>query len=251
MVEQAARNGAGPKAGARVVGFVPNGGWAEYVAVPTNGLAELPEQVTFAQAATLPVAGLTALFALDRGGGLLGRKVLITGASGGVGHLAVQLAKVAGAQTTAVIRQAAHESLVREAGADQVVISEDAAGAAERGPYWLIVDGVGGRVLGNVMGMLERGGLCVNYGLTQGNEVTFDLRKFFPIGGAQFYGFILFYEATQHPASLGLARLAQLIADGRLKPLISVEESWTEIGPVAQRLLDRGFPGKAVLHLGQ
>src|SRR5512144_503773 len=57
-----------PAAGARVVGLLPEGAWAEHVAVPTHALAELPGKVTFAQAATFPVAGLTALHALARGG---------------------------------------------------------------------------------------------------------------------------------------------------------------------------------------
>src|SRR6266849_6565152 len=83
VVEQAAADGSGPKSGARVVGMVNAGAWAELVAVPTAVLAEIPDTVTFAQAATLPVAGLTALYALEKGGFLLNRKVLITGASGG------------------------------------------------------------------------------------------------------------------------------------------------------------------------
>jgi len=65
-VERAASDGSGPKVGARVVGFLPEGAWAERVAVPTHALAELPEKVTFSQAATFPVAGLTALHALAR-----------------------------------------------------------------------------------------------------------------------------------------------------------------------------------------
>jgi NADPH:quinone reductase-like Zn-dependent oxidoreductase len=77
VVEQAATDGSGPKVGARLVGFVPRGAWAERVAVPTNALAELPAAVTFAQASTLPVAGLTALYCLEMGGGLIGKRVLI------------------------------------------------------------------------------------------------------------------------------------------------------------------------------
>ena len=64
---------------------------------PSHAVAALPDKVTDAQAATLPVAGLTALHALRQGGLLLGRKVLVDGATGGVGHLAVQLAATAGA----------------------------------------------------------------------------------------------------------------------------------------------------------
>src|SRR4030095_12295790 len=97
----------GPRAGARVVGFLPEGAWAERVAVPTHALAELPEKVTVSQAATLPVAGLTALHALARGGLLLGRRVLVTGATGGVGDFAVQLARLARAPVAARARRAA------------------------------------------------------------------------------------------------------------------------------------------------
>src|SRR5581483_5100577 len=76
----AAANGEGPSAGQRVVGWLPAGAWAEQAAVPVSFLAPLPDAVTFAQASTFPVAGLTALHALRKGGNLLGRRVLITGA---------------------------------------------------------------------------------------------------------------------------------------------------------------------------
>ena len=79
-VELEAEDGSGPRTGRRVVGLLPSGAWAEVVAVPTHSLAELPDTVSFAQAATLPVAGLTALYGLEQGGGLLGQRVLITGA---------------------------------------------------------------------------------------------------------------------------------------------------------------------------
>src|SRR5207247_11345890 len=85
----------GPRVGARVVGLLPEGAWAERVAVPTHALAALPDKVTFAQAATLPVAGLTALYALAKRGPLLGRRVLVTGATGGGGYFADQLARLA------------------------------------------------------------------------------------------------------------------------------------------------------------
>src|SRR3989441_6666895 len=83
-VERPAADGSGPRAGARVVGFLPEGAWAERVAVPTHALAVLPDKGTFSQAATLPVAGLTALHALAKGGLLLGRIVLGTCATGGL-----------------------------------------------------------------------------------------------------------------------------------------------------------------------
>ena len=71
VVEQAAADRSGPPAGARIVGFLPAGAWAEMVAVPTNALAQLPDKVSFAQAATLPVAGLTALYSLEQRGAII------------------------------------------------------------------------------------------------------------------------------------------------------------------------------------
>ncbi|MDP1849407.1 MAG: hypothetical protein Q8K79_16575, partial [Solirubrobacteraceae bacterium] len=104
VVAEAAADGSGPAQGARVVGIVRNGAWAQRVAVATANLAELPPDVSFAQAATLPVAGVTALRALEICGFVLGKRVLVTGASGGVGRFAVQLAARAGARVTALSR---------------------------------------------------------------------------------------------------------------------------------------------------
>ncbi len=249
-IEQAAADGSGPQQGARVVGFLPTGAWAELVAVPTHAVATLPESVTFAQAATLPVAGLTALYALEQGGSLLGRTVLITGASGGAGNFAIQLARAGGARVIGVVRQAAHAESARAAGAHEVVVSDDGAATAQYGPYNLIIDSVGGKLLGTIMGQVAKGGTIVNFGTSAGSDVTFDLRRFFPVGGVNLYGFILFDEVTRHPAAQGLARLAALIADGRLTPHIDREAPWTEIATVARELLDRRYAGKAVLHVG-
>ena len=115
-VRQPAHDG-GPAAGARVVGLVNPGAWAELVAVKLEHLAELPEGISVEQAATLPVAGLTALRALEVAGFVLEKRVLVTGASGGVGRFAIQLANLAGAHVTGIARRA--EGLT-ELGADEV-----------------------------------------------------------------------------------------------------------------------------------
>jgi NADPH2:quinone reductase len=247
-VERAAANGAGPTAGQRVVGVMPTGGWAEQVAVPAPALAALPDEVSFAQAATLPVAGLTALHALQKGGILLGQNVLITGASGGVGHLAVQLARQAGARVIGLVRQPAHIEAVKAAGAHEVVADETGAAAAAWGPYNLILDGVSGPVLGAALRMLTPGGTCVVYGASADSQVTFDAGAFFLTGHVQLYGLYLFAEPGLQ-ANVSLATLAGLIADGRLHPQIELEAPWTEVGDVAQQLLDRSYAGKAVLHI--
>src|SRR5262245_11811674 len=122
VVAQAAADGSGPRTGARAVAFVRSGAWADSVVVPTNARAALPDTVTFAQAATLPVAGLTALYALTKRGLLLHRRVCITGATGGVGDFAIQLAHLAGAQVIAQVRRPEQAALVKQIGADDVVI---------------------------------------------------------------------------------------------------------------------------------
>jgi NADPH:quinone reductase-like Zn-dependent oxidoreductase len=248
-VERAAANGTGPRAGARVVGLLGAGAWSERVAVQADALAQLPESVSFEAAATLPVAGLTALYALEKGDGLLDRNVLVTGASGGVGLFALGLASLGGARPVALVRREEHVGLVRAAGAAEVVVGEGAAAAREHGPFDLILDSLGGRPLGEALAMISPRGTCVAFGPTTGAESTFDVSRFYLSGGASLYGFILFHEVLGKPASDGLGRLGRLVADGRLEPRISVEESWTEVGAVARRLLERGYAGKAVLRV--
>lgn len=248
-VERAAADGSGPPEGSRVVGLMSSSGaWAELVAVPTVALAEIPENVSFTDAATLPVAGLTALYALERGGNLLGRTVLVTGASGGAGDFALRLGRLSGGRVVALVRRAEHEPIAREAGAHEVAVGEPAE-AARFGPYDLILDSVGGPVLGEALSMLAADGSCVTFGGSASYDVTFDVRDFYLTGGASLHGFILFHEVLSRPASVGLARLTSLVAERRLTPRIEVEASWKEVGEVARRLLDRGFTGKAVLHV--
>jgi NADPH:quinone reductase len=243
-VERAASDGSGPRPGARVVGLLPEAAWAQRVAIPTHALAALPDKVTFSQAATFPVAGLTALYALAKGGLLVDRRVLVTGATGGVGDFAVQLARLAGAHVTAVARRAEHAPALRQLGAHEITVGDEIAPSPK---YDVILDSVGGRTLGTALAALDRGGACVTFGVSAGAEVTFDARTFFVGGRATLYGFYLFQELGLEPASIGLRRLADLVATGQLTPHISVERPWKEIGQVAQDLMDRRFTGKAVL----
>jgi NADPH2:quinone reductase len=249
VAEQAAADHSGPPAGARVVGFVPGGAWSEAVAVPTNALAQLPDNVSFAQAATLPVAGLTALYALEQNGSVLGRRVLVTGASGGVGHLAVELARQAGAFVVAAIRRREREKHARAAGAHEVVIGEEPSAASRFGPFDLIIESVGGASLAAALKMIAPGGMCVLLGVSSGSEVTFDAATFMRTGGARLYGFILFCELPHRPAAQGLARLVAMVAEGRLNPQIELEAPFNQIAEVANKLYARGVGGKAVMIL--
>ncbi len=255
VIEQQAPGGRGPAVGTRVVGLVNTaiapGSWARFVSVGLEHLAPVPEGVTDAQASTLPVAGLTALHALRQGGMLAGKRILITGASGGAGDFALQLARLSGAGSlVAHIRSDAHEANVRAAGATEIALGSILDAARPHGPYDVIIDSVGGDVLGMALGMLAVGGVCVNFGVSAGNAVTFEAREFFSVGRTKLYGLILFEELnTAESGAVGLARLAAMVAQGGLKPRISVEASWREIGRVAHGLIDRAFTGKAVLHV--
>ena len=156
---------------------------------------------------------------------------------------------MSGARVVALVRRPDHEGLAREAGAHEVVVDESGAAAEVYGPYHLVLESVGGEVLNNVLPMLAPEGTCVSFGVSGGTEVTFDARELYLTGGAKLYGFILFHEVIARPASAGLARLVKLVDEGRLRTSIEVEAPWTEVGEVAARLIDRGYTGKAVLHI--
>lgn len=244
VIEQAS-NGTGPKQGSRVVGLLPLGAWAEQVAAPASFLAVIPDNVSFVQASTLPVAGLSALYTLRKGGMLLGRKILITGSTGGVGIWAHQLAAQSGAFTVGVARTKEKALVVREAGANEVLVGDAAISAAHSfGPYHLIVDSVGGDTLAALMPQLEPGGIIVSMGHSSSPYSTLNIRG---LGGRTLYSFFLGEEINRYSPASDLKLLAELLSTGRLTPRIEVETSWENIGEVSEDLLERRFSGKAVL----
>ncbi|WP_059052760.1 zinc-binding dehydrogenase [Paenibacillus senegalimassiliensis] len=252
IVTQPAKTGDGPPAGARVVGLLPLGAWSEQIAAPVSMLAEIPDEVGFAEAATLPVSGLTALNALRKGGLLLGKRVLITGSTGGVGLFAHQLSALSGAFNVGIASTEAKAQLVRAAGADEVLVGASpavGAKASQLGPYDLIIDSVGGEMLAALLPHLAPQGICVAVGFSSSPTATLDMMNLVTRGGRTLYGFFLGEELTRTPAAPDLAMLARLVADKRLTPTIAVQAPWTEVGTVAQRLMDRTFSGKAVLHV--
>ena len=244
-VIQSALDGSGPPVGSRVVGLLPEGGWCERVAVSTAHLSAIPDGCSFAAAAALPVAGLTALRGLGVAGRLLGKRVLVTGGAGGVGRFAVQLGKLGGAEMTAVVGRPERGADLEELGADQVVVGIEAA----VGPFDLILESVGGASLARAMTLIGRGGTVVTLGNSSREDTTFDTRDFFFAGG-RLYGFhLVLHEIVAEPAGPDLGYLARLVAAGKLDPQIAAEASWHEAGPLLQALMDRQINGKAVLHL--
>jgi NADPH:quinone reductase len=243
-VVQAAADGSGPAVGACVVGLKNPGAWVQRAAVDTEFLAELPDGITLEQAASLPVAGLTALLSLDIGGFVLGRRVLVTGASGGVGQFAIQLAKLGGAHVTALARRT--DGLC-ELGADQAV-QELTPGGED---FDVILDGVGGSVLGTCMQRVAPLGTVISFASTLDEPVSYPAREFFVrASGAKLVGFYLFgFLAHSRSTAADLLRLAELVADGRVDPQIDFVRPWDEAGDAIEALIDRRVAGKAVLRV--
>ena len=142
-VIQPAADGSGPPAGTRVVGFVYGGAWAEQRAVPTLNLGTLPDGIDAEQASTLPVAAGTALRALRALGAVLGRRVLITGATGAVGRFAVQLARRAGAYVVVLVSSVAKGDELLRIGADEVVTEVSQLSS----PVYGVIENIGGQTL--------------------------------------------------------------------------------------------------------
>jgi NADPH:quinone reductase len=238
-----AADDSGPGVGERVVGLVPGAGWAEQVAVNTSLLVPIPDALSFPAASTLPVAGLTAHSALTLGEVIDGRRILVTGAAGGVGRFAVQLAAHGGAKVTAVVGSDTRGEGLAELGATEVVV-----GMPTEGSFDLVLESVGGSSLASALALLAPGGTVVSFGNSSGEATTFDVSVFRGGGGATLYGLVLSHELMKTGAAVrDLAYLAGLTATGRLDPQISVTADWTDAGSVMNALMDRQVKGKAVL----
>jgi NADPH2:quinone reductase len=243
VVLRQAADGSGPAAGARVVALTDEFGWAQRVAVPGHRMAALPDNVSFAQAATLPVAGLTALRTLRHGEPLLGKRVLVTGAAGGVGVLAVQLAARSGARVTAVVGRPERAAGLRELGASEVVEGTDKA----QGRFGLILEAAGGASLAQAIKLVEARGTVVVYGNSSNEPTAISFADFRPAPNSRVQSFSYFYSEAEDRFAPDLALLVSLIADGSLRPQIGAERSWRDFAAVAEQLRDRQVAGKAVL----
>lgn len=235
----------GPRVGSRVVGIRQGGTWAERVAVPQGWIAELPDAVSFAQGAALPTAGLAALRIIRLGPAILGRRVLVTGASGGVGRIAIQLAHLGGADVTALVSTAsARAAGLRELGADEVVSDIGQL----RGRFDLILESVGGDTLGRLVTMVDPQGTLVMFGNSSNEPTTFNVRDIYNDAHIRLQGFELFYGGDPFGRDLGY--LVTLVAERKLDPQLAAELPWEEIQEAMERLRNRGVAGKVALTIG-
>jgi NADPH:quinone reductase len=236
-----AADGSGPPAGSRVVTFGWAGAWGELRAVDTDQLAVLPDGLDPGAAAALPVAGVTALRALRRLGAVVGRRVLVTGASGGVGRFAVQLAARAGAHVTAVAGSPERAEGLRQLGADEVVFALDSIAAPVDG----VLENVGGEVLAQTLDHLAPGGAVISIGMASLQPTTIDFERMrMRAGGARIEAFVV-------GSGFGgdLAHLVGLLHAEALDPQIGWRGSWEQVQDAASALLGRQVRGKAVLEV--
>jgi NADPH:quinone reductase-like Zn-dependent oxidoreductase len=205
------------------------GGFAEYVSVPVDVMSAMPANLSFEEAAAVPMAAVTALQGLGRHGELQPtQKVLINGASGGVGTFAVQLAKAYGAEVTAVT-STRNLDLVRSLGADQVIdyTKEDFTRTGRR--YDRILDTVGNRSVPDLRGGLAEGGKAAVTGFTSVAKLL----------GVSLRGGKDIAQVSAHVTAKDLELLSELIAAGKVRPQIDRRYRFAEI-PAAIAYLEQG-----------
>jgi NADPH:quinone reductase-like Zn-dependent oxidoreductase len=240
-IVQAAADGTGPTLGERVVGHPDEGGWAERVAVPVDRLVAVPDTIDLTVAAVLPLAGLTALRLVRVAGSVASRSVLVTGASGGVGHYFVELAAAQGALVTAVSRTAERGKRLRALGATDVVTTVERS----VGPFDIGIDSVGGTTTPAVWHKLTPHGTLIWCGQASRARPRLD---FFDWEGATSGTIRRFhYLEDEVEVATDLETLVRLVDDGRLHPEIGTVQPWRDVANVIADLTERRVRGKAVL----
>ena len=215
--------------GDRVFGELLNGGaFAEYVSAPENVCAKMPRGVDFATMACLPIAGLTALQALTTHGKLKQKEsVLINGASGGVGHFAVQIAKALGGNVTAVC-SSKNVDFVRSLGADQVLAYDRENIHEHNGKYDIVID-TNGNLFFDDFTRMGRRGVLIGF-TTLGLMVSNMLKKSFSK-----FSLVVF---TSEANTDDLKTLASFIENGKISVHIDKTFPYSEI-PKAIEYIER------------
>lgn len=235
-VLRAAADGSGPAAGSRVVGLAEQGAWSEQVAVRASRLAVVPPEIPLDTAAALPMAGLTALRTLRLLGSVAGRRVLITGASGGVGRIQVRLAALSGAEVIAVARSAE-----RLSGATAIV-----ADPADSPLVHAALDSVGGQLLAGVLAKLLPASPIVVFGTSSGQPTPLTIYDF--VGHENVTLHTYFSYAADHSKDReDLDVLLQLTATGVLEPAVAERFALPKAAEAVERMRQGGTGGKIVL----
>lgn len=214
------------------------GAFAEYVSAPIDVLAPKPANLSFEEAAAVPVAGVSALQGIRQLGEIRpGQKLLVNGASGGVGTFAVQIAKSCGAEVTGVT-STRNLDLVRSLGADHV-IDYTTTDFTRGEPYNFIVDTIGNRSVADLRPALVDGGKAAVIGFTTARKLIGLLLR----GGKKIR------LVSAHVTASDLEVLTELIESEKVRPEIDRRYSFSEI-PAALAYLEEGHArGKVVVGL--
>jgi NADPH:quinone reductase-like Zn-dependent oxidoreductase len=250
QVEEVGKSVTQFKPGDEVFGICRSGSLAEYAVTPERAIVIKPANVSFEQAASIPLAGLTALQGLRQGKIQPGQKVLVNGATGGVGTFAVQIAKSFGAEVTAVC-STRNADLVRSIGADQVIdyTKEDFTKSDQR--YDVIFDNVANHSFAERRHVLNPKGICVLVGMggsgTKGSEAIPRIVANFAARGLSSFvdqKFAMYVTKVNKP---DLDMLAGLIEAGKIKPVIEQTYKLNDARE-AFRNLDQGHArGKIII----
>ena len=229
---------------------VRGGAYAQYVSAKM-AVATKPANLSFEEAAAVPVAGLTALEAVrDHGRLQPGQRVLVNGASGGVGSFAVQIAKALGAGNVTAVCSTRNVERARALGADTVIdySREDYTRGGER--YDLIVDVAGTHSWRQNLRVLERGGTLVLAGLPSGNRLTGPLGTL-----ARRWLTSRWSRGRRHaffvckPTRANLATLRELIEEGKVRPQVDRVYPLAEIGDALDAMGEGHTQGKLVVRI--
>ncbi len=233
--------------------WVNGGAFAEYVAVPEDTLAKKPPNVSFEEAASVPTSGYIALHNLTQEGQLQeGQRVLVNGAGGGVGSLALQIAKAAGAEVTAVDCTDKLD-LLRALGADRVIDYTQEDFTQGEGRYDLVLDVASTSSLSACRRVLTPGGKYVlighdHYGKGSSGKAFGQLPRFFGLMARTPFESHLPKQSFAIPKKKELIqRLAALLAAGKLTPIIDSTYALGDVHLAMQRLTDGKATGKIVL----
>lgn len=238
VVVAAAADGSGPPVGTRVAGAGWSQGWAQRRVLASENVAVIPDSVDFETAAALPVAGVTAVQIIRRLGPVLGKRVLITGASGGVGRLAVQLAARAGANVIAAVGSPERGAGLRDLGADEIAVGLD--GVA---PVHGVLEHVGGTMLADAYGLLDDGGTLISVGSASGQSTQIDFEA---ARMARKNNRIESFMASW-PVGEELQYVLDLTGRGQLDAQVGYRDSWDNLDAAIDALLGRRVAGKAAL----
>ena len=229
-----------------LIGAMCHGGYAEYVTVPARNVFPIPGALTFEQAAAFPLVSVTAWHMLFTLANLQpGEDVLIMGAGSGVGHIAIQMAKLAGARVVTTVGSDDKIAKAKAIGADDVInhtsekVNERVRELTHRRGVDVVIEHIGPEVWAQCVDSLAKGGRLITCGATTGADVALNLRYV--------YSRQLTIKGSYMGSQSELLKAAHLLGQGKLRPLVDRTFPLAEAKAAQEYLLGRTFFGKIVL----